>query len=54
MGDRITIVLVDDHAVVRSALRLLLDAEQDLEVVAEAGDVEGALSSVRAHRPDVL
>ena len=54
MGDRITIVLVDDHAVVRSALRLLLDAEQDLEVVAEAGDVEGALSSVGAHRPDVL
>ena len=54
MGDRITIVLVDDHAVVRSALRLLLDAEQDLEVVAEAGDVDGALRSVGAHRPDVL
>jgi two-component system response regulator NreC len=50
----ITIVLADDHAVVRSALRLLLDAEEDFEVVAEAGDIEAALRYTRGHKPDVL
>ena len=50
----ITIVLADDHAVVRSALRLLLDAEEDLEVVAEAGDIDAALRYMRGHKPDVL
>lgn len=53
-GDVIKIVLADDHTVVRSALRMLLDAEPGLEVVAEAGDVEGAISSVCGHRPEVL
>ena len=53
-ADAIRIVLADDHAVVRSALRMLLDAEPDLEVVAEAGDVDGAIRYVRGHRPDVL
>ena len=38
----ITIVLADDHAVVRGGLRLLLDAEDGFEVVAEAGDVDAA------------
>ena len=38
----IRIVLADDHAVVRSGLRLLLDSEPDFEVVAEAGDVDAA------------
>ncbi len=50
----ITIVLADDHAVVRSALRLLLDAEEDFEVVAEAGDIESAIRYTRGHKPDVL
>jgi two-component system response regulator NreC len=50
----IKIVLADDHAVVRSALRLLLDAEDDLEVVAEAGDIVDAVRYLRGHRPDVL
>ncbi|UJA18947.1 response regulator transcription factor [Thermoleophilia bacterium SCSIO 60948] len=50
----ITLVLADDHAVVRSALRMLLDAEQDMEVLAEAGDVESTIRYVRGHRPDVL
>lgn len=53
-ADSIRIVLADDHAVVRSALRMLLDAEPGMEVVAEAGDVEGAIRYVRGHRPDVL
>ncbi len=48
-----TIVIADDHAVVRSGLRMLLDAEPDLEVVAEAGTVPDAMRLVRAHRPAV-
>ena len=53
-GEAIRIVLADDHAVVRSALRMLLDAEEDFEVVAEAGSVDDAVRYVGAHRPDVL
>src|SRR4249920_944236 len=54
MGASIKIVLADDHAVVRSALRLLLDAEDELEVVAEAGDIDSTLRYMRGHKPDVL
>jgi two-component system response regulator NreC len=50
----IKLVIADDHAVVRSGLRMLLDAEPEMEVVAEAGDVPSALRYVRAHRPRVL
>jgi two-component system response regulator NreC len=49
-----TIVLADDHTVVRSALRLLLDAEPGFEVVAEAGDADAAVRYVRGHKPAVL
>jgi two-component system response regulator NreC len=49
-----TIVIADDHAVVRAGLRMLLDAEPDMEVVAEAGDVEAASRYVRGHKPTVL
>ena len=52
--DTIKIVLVDDHEVVRSGLRMLLDAEEGLEVVAEAGDLESGRRYVHAHRPRVL
>lgn len=47
-------MLADDHAVVRSALRLLLEAEDDFEVVAEAGDADAAERYVRGHKPEVL
>ena len=50
----VRIVLADDHAVVRSGLRLLLDGEADFEVVAEAGDVDSARRFVRGHHPRVL
>jgi two-component system response regulator NreC len=53
-GSRVRIVLADDHAVVRSALRMLLEAEADFEVVAEAGDADNAARKVRGHHPDVL
>jgi two-component system, NarL family, response regulator NreC len=52
--ETVTIVLADDHAVVRSALKLLLDAEEGFEVVAEAGDAESAARYVRGHKPRVL
>jgi two-component system, NarL family, response regulator NreC len=50
----IRIVLADDHGVVRSGLRLLLDSETDFEVVAEASNVEDARRYVHGHRPRVL
>ena len=50
----ITLVLADDHNVMRSGLRMLLDAESDFEVVAESRDVLSAFQAVRGHRPDVL
>ena len=48
------IVIADDHRVVRSGLRMVLEREQDFEVVAEAGNVADAQRYVRAHRPNVL
>src|SRR3954452_19807129 len=52
-ADVINVVIADDHAVVRSGLRMLLEAEEGLHVVAEAGDVPDAMRMVRAHRPRV-
>jgi two-component system response regulator NreC len=51
---QITIVLADDHQVVRAGLRLLLGAEEGFEVVAEAGDVATTERRVAAYRPRVL
>jgi two-component system response regulator NreC len=51
--DLVKIVIADDHAVVRSGLRMLLDAEDGLTVVAEAGDILTAMQVIRAHRPGV-
>ncbi len=50
----VTIVIVDDHQVVRAGLRMLLDAEADFEVVAEASDVPLAERRVAAYHPKVL
>lgn len=50
----IRVVIADDHAVVRTGLRMVLDSEPGIEVVAEAGDVDAAGRAVRAHHPDVL
>ena len=49
-----TIVLADDHPVVRSAVRMLLDAEAGLEVIGEAGDLDETVRKVRAYKPTVL
>ena len=54
VNGEITVVLADDHAVVRSALRLMLEREPDIAVVAEAGDADSAARYVSGHRPRVL
>jgi two-component system response regulator NreC len=51
---RTTIVIADDHTVMRQGLRLLIDADPALQVVAEAGNVADAERLTRAHRPRVL
>lgn len=50
----IRVFVADDHELVRCALRATLDAEEDLEVVGEAGDTDSAISGVEQARPDVL
>jgi DNA-binding NarL/FixJ family response regulator len=51
---RLTILLADDHTIVRQGLRALLDAEQDLEVAGEVSDGREAVQAVRDLRPDVV
>ncbi|MDU0257091.1 response regulator transcription factor, partial [Streptomyces sp. PU10] len=50
---KIRILLADDHALVRRGVRLILDREPDLEVVAEAGDGAEAIDMARAHEADL-
>jgi two-component system response regulator NreC len=53
-GAKTTVVLVDDHAVVRGALKALLDGQEDIEVVGEAGDIAAGRAIVAAKQPRVL
>lgn len=50
----VRVLVVDDHAVVRSGIALLLNAEDDLEVVGEAGTAKDAIFSARSTKPDVI
>src|SRR5438045_7349690 len=50
----IHVLVVDDHTLVRSGLRLLLEAEPDVSVDDEAGDAEQAVRLARLHKPDVV
>jgi two-component system response regulator DevR len=54
MAETLRIVLVDDHEVVREGLRALLDAEEGIEVVGEAGNVADAVRRVGYESPDVV
>jgi two-component system response regulator NreC len=49
-----TVVVADDHAIVRSGLKTLLEMEPDIEVVGEARDLKDTFAHIRAHRPEVL
>lgn len=51
---KIRLILADDHAVVRSGLRMLLEAQPDIEIVAEAESGRQAVEKVRKMRPDVV
>lgn len=51
---RIRILLVDDHAVLRAGLRMLLDAQPDMQVVGETGDGAESIASAQALQPDVI
>jgi two-component system, NarL family, response regulator NreC len=48
------VLIVDDHALVRSGLRMLLESEGDFEVVAEAGTADEAVRAARLEKPDVV
>jgi DNA-binding NarL/FixJ family response regulator len=49
-----TVLLADDHQVLREALRFLLEAQPDFHIIAETGDGLEAVALVEKHRPDVL
>ena len=48
------VLIVDDHAVVRAGLKLLVDGEQDLETVGEAGSARDAIFEARSLKPDIV
>ena len=51
---RVKVLLVDDDALVRAGLRLILSSADDIDVVGETDDGAGAVVAVRKHRPDVV
>jgi len=53
-AESIRVVLVDDHPVVRAGVRALLEGEDGITVVGEAGDASGAEAAVRQTQPDVV
>jgi len=50
----VRVLIVDDHALVRSGLRMLLEAEKGFEVVEEAGSAEEAVRKARLEKPDII
>jgi two-component system invasion response regulator UvrY len=54
MSKKITVMLVDDHAVVRFGFRMLLEATEDIQVVAEAESAEIAYQQIPIVKPDVI
>ncbi len=52
--EKITVLLVDDHAIVRNGVRAVLDLLEDIEVVAEAGGGLEAINQAKTHAPDVV
>ena len=51
---KISVILADDHPVVRDGLAAMVNQQPDMEVVAEAGDGEEAISFYEKYRPDVM
>jgi NarL family two-component system response regulator LiaR len=53
-GETVKLVIVDDHRVVRSGVKALIETEPGLEVIGEAGDGREAVTKVKAQQPDVV
>jgi DNA-binding NarL/FixJ family response regulator len=51
---KIRVILVDDHAVLRAGLRMLIDSQPDMQIVGEAASTKEALPLIRQLRPDVI
>lgn len=54
IGNKIRVILADDHPVVRDGLANMVNQQADMQVVAEAGDGEEAIAQYEAHQPDVM
>jgi DNA-binding NarL/FixJ family response regulator len=54
MTEKIRVAIVDDQELIRSALRMMVESQPDLELVGEAGDGIAGLDLLRAHRVDVV
>ena len=54
MSERIRVLLVDDQSLIRTGFRMILDAEEDIEVVGESADGTQAIDSVNRFKPDVV
>ena len=54
MSDNLTVLIADDHPIVRAGLRSVINEDAALRVVAEAGDGNEALRAIVEHRPDVI
>lgn len=52
--ESIKILIIDDHAIVRAGLRMLIESRQNLKVVGDAGSGAGALASISSEKPDII
>lgn len=50
----ITVIIVDDHALMREGLKKILELDDDIDVIGQAGDGEEALEKIKEHKPDVV
>lgn len=53
-SESIKILIIDDHAIVRAGLRMLIESRQNLEVVGETGCGADALASIAREKPDII